>query len=133
MTKVCFRVAIVVLTAYLFLGASFLGAPRGQDGAMSSDAYVPPEHGLEPLPHEPPVHDPVLDKKAAPSGKPPKLKDEAGRFTRAGALWTALAVGFVVLIVLLVFIMQNTDTQSSRVTSVESTMPAVRNAPSTEV
>ena len=31
------------------------------------------------------------------------------RFTRAAALWSALIVGFVVLILLLVFIMQNTD------------------------
>ena len=32
------------------------------------------------------------------------------KFTRAGALWSALIVGMVVLIVLLVFIMQNGDT-----------------------
>jgi uncharacterized integral membrane protein len=31
------------------------------------------------------------------------------RFTRAGALWTATFFGFLILIVLLVFIMQNTD------------------------
>lgn len=35
--------------------------------------------------------------------------DEAKKLTRAGALWTALAGGFVVLVLLLVFIMQNTD------------------------
>ncbi|BBZ11574.1 hypothetical protein MBRA_17690 [Mycobacterium branderi] len=29
-------------------------------------------------------------------------------FTRAGALWTALTVGFLILIVLLIFITQNT-------------------------
>jgi uncharacterized integral membrane protein len=32
----------------------------------------------------------------------------AVKFTRAGALWTALIVGFVILILLLVFILQNT-------------------------
>ena len=31
-------------------------------------------------------------------------------FTRAAALWSALIVGFLVLIVLLIFIAQNTDT-----------------------
>ena len=31
------------------------------------------------------------------------------QFTRAAALWSALIVGFVILILLLVFIMQNTD------------------------
>ncbi|RAV07844.1 DUF1049 domain-containing protein [Mycolicibacterium sp. GF69] len=34
--------------------------------------------------------------------------ESAVKFTRAAALWTALITGFVVLIVLLVFIMQNT-------------------------
>jgi uncharacterized integral membrane protein len=31
------------------------------------------------------------------------------KFTRAGALWAALFVGFLILILLLVFILQNTD------------------------
>jgi uncharacterized integral membrane protein len=33
----------------------------------------------------------------------------AVKFTRAAALWSALIVGFVILILLLVFILQNTD------------------------
>lgn len=33
----------------------------------------------------------------------------AVRFTRAAALWSALIVGFLILILLLVFILQNTD------------------------
>jgi len=38
------------------------------------------------------------------------LKPESAvKFTRAAALWSALITGFVILIVLLVFIMQNTD------------------------
>ena len=59
----------------------------------------------------------------APAG-PGRSKDTAGsdatraststpesavKFTRAAALWSALIVGFLILIVLLVFIMQNTD------------------------
>ncbi|MFL6083774.1 MAG: lipopolysaccharide assembly LapA domain-containing protein [Mycobacterium sp.] len=35
--------------------------------------------------------------------------ESAVKFTRAAALWSALIVGFVILILLLVFIMQNTD------------------------
>jgi uncharacterized integral membrane protein len=38
----------------------------------------------------------------------PKSEEPAVKFTRAGALWTALIVGFLVLIVLLIFIAQNT-------------------------
>ena len=76
---------------------------------MSSDPLVPPDHDLEPLPphssrstHREP---PGAPRTPSPSCPP----DEAGKFTRAGALWTALIVGFVVLILLLVFIMQNMD------------------------
>jgi uncharacterized integral membrane protein len=35
-------------------------------------------------------------------------RDAPVMFTRAGALWTALTVGFLILIVLLIFITQNT-------------------------
>ena len=35
-------------------------------------------------------------------------KDPAAKFTRAGALWSALIVGFLILILLLIFIAQNT-------------------------
>lgn len=35
--------------------------------------------------------------------------ESAVKFTRAAALWSALIVGFVILILLLVFILQNTD------------------------
>lgn len=42
----------------------------------------------------------------APKEPPP---ENAVHFTRAAALWSALIVGFLVLIVLLIFIAQNTD------------------------
>lgn len=45
--------------------------------------------------------DPPSDATTAPA--PPPVK-----FTRAGALWTALILGFLILIVLLIFIAQNT-------------------------
>ncbi|MGO9929022.1 MAG: lipopolysaccharide assembly LapA domain-containing protein [Mycobacterium sp.] len=43
---------------------------------------------------------------APPTGKTPK--EPAVGFTRAGALWTSLIIGFLILIVLLIFITQNT-------------------------
>ncbi|HEX5253252.1 MAG TPA: DUF1049 domain-containing protein, partial [Mycobacterium sp.] len=43
---------------------------------------------------------------AAQTGAP--AKDPAIGFTRAGALWSSLIAGFVILIVLLIFITQNT-------------------------
>lgn len=80
-------------------------------GRMSGDPYVPKDPSLEPVGAEPlpPEPLPPLDEPAVPT-KPVIPPDEAGKFTRAGALWTALAGGFLVLILLLVFVMQNTDT-----------------------
>jgi uncharacterized integral membrane protein len=56
---------------------------------------------------------------AEPKGAPPDvtatpvehiaLPESAVKFTRAAALWSALIIGFVILILLLVFITQNTD------------------------
>ena len=42
----------------------------------------------------------------------PPAKDPAAKFTRAGALWTSLVIGFLILILLLVFITQNMETMS---------------------
>lgn len=62
-----------------------------------------------------PPGSPAFDKKS--SGEPPALtpeersrpipKDRASTFTRAGALWTSLIMGFLILILLLIFISQN--------------------------
>lgn len=54
---------------------------------MSTDAPVPPPPDLPPAALEP---------------------DSRTGFTRAAALWTALILGFLILVVLLVFIAQNT-------------------------
>jgi uncharacterized integral membrane protein len=68
---------------------------------MTSDPPVP-----DPLPGAPPPG--PLD--AAPTPSTPTAKPQSAvKFTRAAALWSALITGFVVLIVLLVFILQNTD------------------------
>ncbi|EID12143.1 hypothetical protein MXEN_13806 [Mycobacterium xenopi RIVM700367] len=70
-------------------------AGTGKDGTMSSDRPAPPEQ-----PHQ----------KTPPSGQVPAAPSapESVRFTRAAAVWTALTVGMLILIVLLIFIAQNT-------------------------
>ena len=79
----------------------------------SSEPLVPPQQNIEPLPPLPSTPEPLpaesLDDTHKKS-KAPMPPDEAKKLTRAGALWTALAGGFLVLVLLLVFIMQNTDT-----------------------
>ncbi len=62
---------------------------------MSSQSPVSPGH--------PPAKPAQSPKKAAKSTEP------AVGFTRAGALWTALIAGFLILILLLIFIAQNTE------------------------
>jgi uncharacterized integral membrane protein len=70
---------------------------------MTSDPSVPPDlpstdfgKGTPPDP-------------TATAGEYLAQPESAVKFTRAAALWSALITGFVILIVLLVFIMQNTD------------------------
>jgi uncharacterized integral membrane protein len=80
--------------------------------SSSSEPLVPPHQNIEPLP---PINpDPESLPVAPVDVKHEKIKaplppDEAKKFTRAGALWTALAGGFLVLVLMLVFILQNTD------------------------
>jgi uncharacterized integral membrane protein len=63
---------------------------------MSSDASVSPEEPPTTAPAATPVQD---------SAPPP---ESAVKFTRTAGLWSFLATGFLILIVLLVFITQNT-------------------------
>ncbi|MCU1697270.1 MAG: rane protein [Mycobacterium sp.] len=72
---------------------------------MSTDPNVSPVEPVAPGPLDPIADEPPLD---APAPKPPP-PENAVKFTRAAALWSALIVGFVILIVLLIFIAQNTD------------------------
>jgi uncharacterized integral membrane protein len=67
---------------------------------MSSEAGPPSSETPAPKPSSPP-----LPPKAAPSTSP----ESAVKFTRAAALWSATIAGFVILILLLVFILQNTE------------------------
>jgi uncharacterized integral membrane protein len=75
---------------------------------MSTDPNVPPVEPELPGSLERTAGEPPLD---APVQKSPP-PDNALKFTRAGALWSALIVGFLILIVLLIFIAQNTDSAS---------------------
>jgi len=72
---------------------------------MSTDPNVSPVEPVAPGHLDPIADEPPLD---APAPKPPP-PENAVKFTRAAALWSALIVGFVILIVLLIFIAQNTD------------------------
>jgi uncharacterized integral membrane protein len=78
----------------LFPGGSVPFDPAtGKDGCMSSDPPVSPE--------QPPVPSrPVPGRAPAP--------ESAVKFTRTAGLWSFLAAGFLILIVLLIFITQNT-------------------------
>ena len=62
--------------------------------------------GSLPTDAPPPDHSP--SRKTPPPQSRPLPKDKASAFTRAGALWSSLIVGFLILILLLVFIAQNT-------------------------
>jgi uncharacterized integral membrane protein len=66
---------------------------------MTSDPSLPPEQPQLALPPE----------GETPAGVPATKPESAVKFTRAAALWSSLIVGFLILILLLVFIMQNTD------------------------
>ena len=64
---------------------------------MSSEPYVPPGEPLAP----------VAAASNSDSHTAPPAVEEV-RFTRAAALWVSLITGFLILIVLLIFITQNT-------------------------
>ncbi len=64
---------------------------------MSSNASASDASDTPPVPPAPP-----------PLPASTTSADPAVKFTRAGALWTALIVGFLVLILLLIFVAQNT-------------------------
>ncbi len=70
---------------------------------MSSDHTSTPEP-TGPTPEAAPTHaEPAPPK----SSKAPKTPESAVKFTRTAALWSALVLGFLILILLLVFVIQN--------------------------
>ena len=68
---------------------------------MSSNLSGPPSAD-KPSPGQPPALTPEERSRPLPP-------DRASKFTRAGALWTSLIMGFLILILLLIFISQNLD------------------------
>jgi uncharacterized integral membrane protein len=76
-------------------GSVHFGPQKGKDDTMSSDPSVSPD--------QPPVT-PTPDAGRVP---PPQ---SAVTFTRAAGLWSFLAIGFLILTVLLIFITQNMET-----------------------
>jgi uncharacterized integral membrane protein len=76
------------------------------DPFASSDQPRPTGLPAESLPEQP--KGTSVDPTATP-GEYLASPESAVKFTRAAALWSSLIVGFLILILLLVFIMQNTD------------------------
>jgi uncharacterized integral membrane protein len=75
---------------------------------MTSDPPVSPDLPPRTAPSAPPTPAKPQPKPATPA-KPARPAEPPVKFTRAAAAWTALIVGFLVLIVLLIFITQNTE------------------------
>ena len=73
---------------------------------MTSDPQVPPNQPPRSTPAEPAEPPPGA---ATPAPVPSPPPESTLKLTRMGAAWWALAVGLLILIVLLVFITQNTD------------------------
>jgi uncharacterized integral membrane protein len=81
---------------------------------MTSDPSLSPDRPIGEVPRRP-IEPPAASSKGTPPdptatpGEYLVSPQSAVKFTRAAALWSALIVGFLILILLLVFIMQNTD------------------------
>lgn len=93
------------------------------DGMSSDHASTPEPTGSESkpaaVPAEPPA--PKSPKPGTPDKKS-KTPESAVKFTRTAALWTALVLGFLILILLLVFILQNGDDVTLRLFGWQLTM-----------
>ena len=72
---------------------------------MSTEPQLPPVASGQPGPMDPVEPQPHGVGSPAPKSPP----ENAVKFTKAAALWSSLIVGFLVLIVLLIFIAQNTS------------------------
>jgi uncharacterized integral membrane protein len=90
-------------------GSAPFRAGKGEDSNMSSDSSVSPDQ--PPEASAPATQD---------SGAPP---ESAVKFTRTASIWTSLTAGFLILIVLLIFITQNTGTVQLAFLSWHWTLP----------
>ena len=84
---------------------------------MSREPHVSPGEPVDPGP--PPAPEP----KKVPRSPAGAGEVEDVKFTRAAALWSSLIAGFLVLIVLLIFIAQNTATTEFTFLSWHWTLP----------
>jgi len=75
---------------------------------MSTDPYGPPA-GQDPDPYGPPNPGPPVPGQFEVAERTPPNVNKV-HFTRAAALWSSVIVGLLILIVLLIFIAQNTET-----------------------
>lgn len=69
------------------------------------------------VPNQPPP------RPSSPRSRGRAPKDPAAKFTRAGALWSALIAGFLILILLLIFIAQNTGSAAFQFLGWHWTLP----------
>lgn len=86
---------------------------------MSSDRSVPPPDEVSRVD---PVVDPVAEPPVSAPAPAPKRDGKSG-VTRAAALWVALILGFLILIVLLIFIAQNTSSTAFQFLGWHWTLP----------
>ena len=93
---------------------------------MPSDPSVSPDRpqgSIPPLPGDP-TPPPLAELPEVPTDTPPPTPPESAvKFTRAAALWSSLIFGFLILILLLVFIMQNTDSTTVNFFAWQASLP----------
>jgi uncharacterized integral membrane protein len=100
-------------------------AGKDKDGAMTSDPSVSPDRPPDAVPAPTRAAEPPTVT-TTPSAKPstkPSTPESAVKFTRAAALWSAMIGGFVILILLLVFILQNTGSTTIHLFAWEWNLP----------
>jgi uncharacterized integral membrane protein len=86
-------------------------AAQGKDGLMSSAPHISsgepvPGEPVPPMAAEPDISHPSQSQPS--QSQPSQPQGSEVKFTRAAALWSSLILGFLILIVLLIFIAQNT-------------------------
>lgn len=86
---------------------------------MTSDSSVSPDRPHDAVPAPTPAPEPPT----TPPSTKPSTPESAVKFTRAAALWSAMIGGFVILILLLVFIMQNTESTTIHLFAWEWNLP----------
>jgi uncharacterized integral membrane protein len=99
-------------------------AGKDKDGAMTSDPSMSPDRPPDAVPAPTPAAEapkPSTKPSLKPSTKP--SPESAVKFTRAAALWSAMIGGFLILILLLVFILQNTGSASIHLFAWEWNLP----------